>query len=105
MKRRTAQRVTTTGVSLLAAALTSITSAGATPADNGCPQGYEVLAVADLAPQGYQVPGMVDDPSSGITSFGSAGNGDGLVCAKAIGQQTTTWGGQLYQFWDNTLPA
>ena len=63
------------------------------------------MAVADLAPQGYRVPGQVDDPSSGVKSFGSPGNGDGYVCAQEIGNRTTPWGGQLYQFWDNVLPA
>jgi hypothetical protein len=63
------------------------------------------MAVSDLAPQGYRVPGRLDDPSSGIRSFGSLGNGDGFTCAQEIGNRTTPWGGQLYQFWDNTLPA
>jgi hypothetical protein len=82
--------------------------AGATPSgapSNGCPNGYSLLAVADLAPKGYRVPGQVDDPQSGIRSFGSIGNGDGWVCAQEVGSRTTSWGDQLYQFWDNSLPA
>ena len=83
----------------------SVATAQAGQPANGCPNGYSLMAVADLAPQGYQVPGQVDDPNSGIKSFGRAGNNDGLVCAQEIGNQTTSFGGQLYQFWDNTLPA
>ena len=77
--------------------------AGATAPANGCPRGYLVLSVADLTGQGYRVPAQVDDPASGISSFGRPGNGDGLVCAVALGNQRTPWGGQIYNFWDNTL--
>ena len=105
MNVRTAQRALASVVGTAAALAVLGSPAGAAPSRDGCPQGYEVLAVADLAPQGYRVPGQVDDPSSGLRSFGRPGNGDGLVCAKAIGSQTTPWGGQLYEFWDNTSPA
>jgi hypothetical protein len=90
---------------LLAGVAGSVATAQAGQPSNGCPNGYTLMAVADLSAQGYQVPGQVDDPTSGIKSFGSAGNGDGLICAQEIGHQTTSWGGQLYQFWDNTLRA
>lgn len=81
------------------------TPALAAPPSNGCPPTYDVLVVADLTEQGYRVPAQVDDPSSGVLSFGKAGNGDGLVCAHPSGNQTTSWGGQIYNFWDNTLLA
>jgi hypothetical protein len=105
MNARTAQRILTTALCALAPTALAAAPAGAEPVKTGCPHGYLLLAVADLAPQGYRVPGQVDDPASGITSFGQPGNGDGLVCAKALGPQVTTWGGQLYEFWDNTSPA
>ena len=105
MNVRTAQRAITSVVGIAAATAALVAPASATASRDGCPHGYEVLAVADLAPQGYRVPGQYDDPSSGLRSFGRPGNGDGLVCAKAIGKQTTPWGGQLYEFWDNTSPA
>ena len=49
-------------------------SAG-TPADTGCPTSYDLLNVADLTAQGYQLPAQLDDPANG-------GNGDGWVCGK-----------------------
>ena len=88
---------------LLAASAGPMATAHAARPATGCPVSYTVMAVADLAPQGYQVPGAVDSPSSGIKSFGHLGNSDGLVCAMAVGPQTTSWGGQLYEFWDNSL--
>jgi hypothetical protein len=93
---------------VVAAAIVLVGVLNASPAQaaaptNGCPDGYQLLAVSDLAPQGYQVPGKVDDPTSGIRSFGRFGNGDGLVCAVPLGNQLTPWGGQVYNFWDNTL--
>jgi hypothetical protein len=102
MKAHLVRRSLVVSIGLLAASAGPLASAQADPPDTGCPMSYSVLAVADLAPQGYQVPGLVDDPDSGIKSFGRLGNKDGLVCAKAIGPQTTPWGGQLYEFWDNT---
>lgn len=79
--------------------------ANAAPPDNGCPSGYQLLSVADLAAQGYQVPGRVDDPNSGVLSFGQPGNGDGLVCAVQLGNRLTPWGDPIYNFTDNGLPA
>ncbi len=109
MSAQIARRAVATliGVVAVTAATTAatMTAAHAGKPTNGCPSGYSLLAVADLAPQGYQVPGQVDDPTSGVTSFGQPGNGDGLVCAQEVGDRTTPWGGQLYQFWDNTLSA
>ena len=99
--RRTATIVA--GLSAVMAGTVATAQAGGSP--GGCPKGYAVMSVSDLATLGYQVPGQVDDPNSGIKSFGRLGNGDGFVCAQEIGHQTTTFGGQLYEFWDNTLPV
>jgi len=103
MKTRNARRAAATALGVVAATFAAVGPATADPVSSGCPAGYSVLAVADLAPQGYQVPGQVDDPESGIVSFGRPGNGDGLVCGVALGNQTTPWGGQVYNFWDDTL--
>lgn len=103
MDARIARRTAAVALGLLAGVAGSVTTAEAGAPANGCPNGYSLMAVADLSTLGYQVPGQVDDPSSGIKSFGHAGNGDGLICAQEIGHQTTFFGGQLYQFWDNTL--
>ena len=103
MKAHLVRRSLVVLLGTLAAAAGPMATAQAGAPANGCPNGYSLMAVADLAPLGYRVPGQVDDPTSGIKSFGHAGNDDGLVCAQEIGPQTTTWGGQLYSFWDNTL--
>ena len=105
MQKRLIRRLAAIGLWLVAASAVTAPPVSAAQPSTGCPGGYSLLAVADLAPQGYQVPGEVDDPTSGIKSFGQPGNGDGYVCAQEIGHQTTPWGGQLYQFWDNTLHA
>lgn len=105
MKAHLVCRSVVVSLGLIAASAVTLTSAQADPRQGGCPNGYTLMAVADLAPQGYQVPGMVDDPNSGIKSYGRPGNGDGQVCAKATGPQTTSWGGQLYEFWDNNKHA
>jgi hypothetical protein len=102
MNTRIAQAATAAALAVVATTVPTIGTAHAA-SNGGCPSGYTVMAVADLAPQGYQVPGAVDDPTSGVKSFGRAGNGDGRVCALALGNRTTPWGGQLYNFWDNTL--
>lgn len=65
---------------------------------NGCPNGFQYLSVSDLTAMGYHVPALVDSPANG-------GNGDGYICARALGERTTSWGGQLYLFADNQLPA
>jgi hypothetical protein len=98
------RRASTAALAVVAISAVTVPVAHA-GSQSGCPAGYSVMAVADLEPQGYQVPRAVDDPTSGVKSFGHLGNGDGLICAQEIGHHTTPWGGQLYQFWDNTLPA
>lgn len=95
-------------LALCAAGGTAVFAAVPAQADaptTGCPRGYTLLSVADLTAQGYRVPLKVDNPNSGILSFGRPGNGDGYICAVAVGNQTTPFGTQLYQFFDNTLPA
>ena len=94
-----------TAAAALACAAVSLTAqgAGASTPSNGCPTSYELMQVSVLAEQGYQVPGKVDDPGSGIRSFGQLGNDDGWVCALPLGTRTTPWGGQLYNFMDNSL--
>lgn len=72
---------------------------------NGCPAGFQLLSVATLLSLGYHVPALVDSPSSGIKTFGQPGNGDGFVCAIKQGNQVTLSGLQLYNFFDNQLPA
>lgn len=68
----------------LAAALATAAWAGAAdqavipyqqgdPQLNGCPTGWEALALSDLAPFGYGVPPTLDSTANG-------GNGDGTVC-------------------------
>jgi hypothetical protein len=69
--------------------------AAADPPSNGCATGNRSsdvqrgvlhLAVADLAPLGYHVPGLVDDPA----------NGGSFVCAIPLGNQTSPRGNQLW---------
>lgn len=95
-------------------ALEARLAASAAPPPNGCPAGYQLMSVTALSAQGYRVPAEVDSPTSGVVGHGSGngaswvqspGDGDGYVCARALGNQTTPWGGQLYDFIDNQLPA
>jgi hypothetical protein len=44
-----------------------------------------LVAVSDLAPLGYRVPGIVDDPANTYGFGHQHGNGDGLVCARLLG--------------------
>jgi hypothetical protein len=73
-----------------------------TPPETGCPAGWAHLPVADLASQGYGVPGRVDE----------AGNNNGFICAKAMPEaiRLKLCGPDcpvptLYQFRDDDLPA
>jgi hypothetical protein len=87
-----------------AAAAVPLASASAAAPSNGCPNGYTLIPIASLDPV-YQMPGRLDDPNSGLMSFGRHGNGDGLVCGVPLGNQTGINGVQIYNFWDNTLGA
>lgn len=78
-------------------------ASAAAPA-NGCPAAFTLMAV-DSFPSGYHAPALVDSPTSGIESFGRAGNGDGAICALPLDGKLTSFGGQEYLFVDNGLPA
>lgn len=99
---RSGSQVLVTGATVVAAVMVGAPAHATAPAD-GCPRGYDLLSVSALSAQGYRVPAQLDDPAGGILSFGRPGNGDGSVCAVALGNQTSSFGGQLYNFWDNTL--
>jgi hypothetical protein len=90
---------------LAAMSVLGVAPASAVSLADGCPAGYTALSVADLTSQGYRVPGQVDDPASGLLSYGRPGNGDGVVCGVQLGNQLTTFGDPLYNFMDDTLPA
>jgi hypothetical protein len=79
--------------------------ASATPPATGCPSGFALVAVGDLAPLGYRVPGIVDDPANTYGFGHQHGNGDGSVCARLLGEIEQATGQPLYEFFDNTLPA
>jgi hypothetical protein len=91
----------------LAAATTASAVILAAPAQAGgaarCPTGYQLVSVAELTDLGYQVPSLVDDPTSGVRSFGQPGNGNGWVCAVPLGNQTFGGDLQIYNFLDDTL--
>ena len=72
---------------------------------NGCPDGYQLLSVTDLTAAGYYVAGLVDDPGSGSLSYGRPGNGNGVICARQMGNRLTHFGGPYYNFLDDGLPA
>jgi hypothetical protein len=56
-------------------------SASASPSGTGCPGGFQLRSVAELAATGNApVPAQVD----------AAGNGDGMVCAHALPDQACT---------------
>lgn len=81
------------------------TPANARPPSGGCPSGFKVLSVPALTVQGYQMPARVDDPNSGVLSFGRPGNGNGSVCGVELGGGLVTdWGGPVYNFMDDQLP-
>jgi hypothetical protein len=62
---------------LVAAPIMGAVPAQATPVENGCASGYSSVSVAWLATQGgYRLPSELD----------SAGNNNGLVCAKAFNE-------------------
>src|SRR5262245_13918235 len=94
-------------IGALALAAFTAGPAAADPPSNGCPTGNRasdvehgilLLAGADLAPLGYRLPGLLDDPANG-------GNGDGYVCGIPLGNRTTPHGTQLYEFFDNQGPG
>jgi hypothetical protein len=72
---------------------------------NGCPAGYQLMSVLALTGYGYGAPALVDSPTSGVSSFGKPGNGDGSVCGVQLGKQLTSFGMPAYYFIDDQLPA
>lgn len=105
MKIRRTVMVASLPALLTAGLLSSARVAYADPPSNGCPAGYELLSVATLTSQGYQLPAKIDDPTSGIRSFGQPGNGDGAVCGVVLGNRLTSFGLPIYNFIDNQLPS
>ena len=101
------------GALLVGAAASSITGpALATAPSAGCPAGYQLLSVQSLTAQGYKAPAEVDDPTSGVESFGRPGNGDGFVCGRALPQAACIAHASgpcpvpvFYEFEDDVLPA
>ena len=104
MKANHIMRAVTAALLAGGVGLAAAIPASAAPPSNGCPSGYRLLAISDLLAVGpYHVPGLVDDPTSGVLSFGRPGNGDGYVCGVPLGDKQTPFGGQVYNFFDNTL--
>jgi hypothetical protein len=90
---------------LLSLGVAAAPAYGDAPTD-GCPAGFSLESVSDLVAAGYTgVAPKVDDPNSGLLSYGRPGNGDGFICARQLGNQVTSFGGALYEFIDDTLPA
>lgn len=101
---KTRRIVSVLGAGALAATLVGTPPAQASP-DLSCPAGYDLAVVAELVAAGYHVAPSVDDPSSGIETFGRAGNGNGLICIRPLGNRTTHFGGPYYLFTDDGLRA
>lgn len=70
-----------------------------------CPDGFELASVAASVSAGYVVASSVDDPASGVESYGRPGNGNGWLCTRAMGNKTTHFGSQYYLFTDDGLRA
>jgi hypothetical protein len=91
------------------------TAAIAAPPSSGCPRGFQVLSVQTLTAEGYKVPALIDDPTSGVVGqvgqgngkawIGQPGNDDGWVCGRQLGNQLNSSGLPLFLFFDNQLPA
>ncbi len=99
-------------VTMAAAGTVMVGSAASADAPaGGCPSGFQLLSVATLAAQGYHLPALIDDPNVTLGNPNSEawsqqpGNGDGYVCGRPEGNRTTSFGGPLYLFVDNQLPA
>lgn len=85
--------------------ISSAAPASAAAPTSGCPRGFAAALVADLAPLGYRLPGIVDDASNTYGFGHRPGNGDGVVCARLLGKADPSTGQPLYEFFDNTLPS
>jgi hypothetical protein len=86
-------------------AILSTTVAAAHGTEMRCPDGFELASVTAMVSAGYVVAAGVDDPSSGVESYGRPGNGNGWLCTRAMGNKTTHFGGQYYLFTDDGLRA
>jgi hypothetical protein len=97
---------TTAGVVTSAA-----TAASADTQVGSCPAGFQLLSVVALTAEGYHLPALIDNPDLVLGNPHSnawlqqPGNNDGWVCALPEGNRTTSFGGQLYLFVDDQLPA
>lgn len=93
-----------------AATVVSVGPASASVVGSGCPAGFQLLSVTTLTAEGYE-PALIDNPSVDLGNPNShawnsqPGNGDGFVCGRAEGNRTTSFGGPVYLFVDNQLPA
>ncbi len=103
MNVRHLARVASTCALLAGSVLATSTAASAQAPTSGCPHGFFLWSVAEHLADGYHLALIVDDPRSGVQSFGQAGNGDGWVCAHLLG--VTENGRSLYEFFDDVLPA
>jgi hypothetical protein len=68
-------------------------SAAAEPANTACPAGFETITVAQAVSEGYATSPVVVD---------NAGNGDGVVCRRALGGPPGSV--QVYFWQDNATP-
>ena len=103
MNIRHLARVASTCSLLAGFVLATGTAASAQAPTTGCPNGFVLWSVSAHLADGYHLPLLVDSPTSGVRSFGQAGNGDGNVCARLLG--VTENGSPLYEFIDDVLPA
>ncbi|MEN8239830.1 MAG: hypothetical protein ABFR53_11605 [Actinomycetota bacterium] len=89
--------IATLVVAMMAIAGPAVAGPG-NPQDTGCPAGMELISVSDLLADGYNLPASVDD----------AGNNDGYVCGRALGDGTLNSYPDdipvdtIYNFSDNT---
>lgn len=104
MKRTIKASATVSLAVVMATGFAAAPASAAEPVANGCPAGFELLSVDELTQQGYQLPSLVDDPTSGYASFGQPGNGDGWVCGVPL-HHLTFLGLQGYNFLDNNLQS
>jgi hypothetical protein len=90
---RTLSAATVTALALAAAAGAAdqnlIPYQPGSPTVNGCPAGYEALALTELAKYSYHLPFVLD----------ASGNGDGIVCGKPLSPKE-----QAVRFPDVSVP-
>ena len=102
----TPRRITTrVALAILPIAVSTLAVAPAHGSGLRCPDGFELASVTAMVSAGYVVADRVDDPSSGVESYGRLGNANGWLCLRAMGNKTTHFGGQYYLFTDDGLRA